>query len=183
MKYLLIVLIIALLVFAGCGKVTPNSQHDGPGSGLVENFTGTMPILPSASSLEFEGYAIVKSHIGTFDTWEGEITFTRGVITGARGTIQAASVNTGIEGLNNHLKSADFFNIEAYPEITIVSTDITAGMMTALLSFRGITKSITFPVTITENSLSSDFVFDMSDFALTYVGVDSDVRLAFTMVV
>ena len=39
-------------------------------------------------------------------------------------TIQAASVTTGNAQRDGHLKTPDFFDIESYPTITFVSTDV-----------------------------------------------------------
>jgi len=39
-------------------------------------------------------------------------------------TIRAASVNSGVEALDRHLRSADFFEVESYPEITFESTEV-----------------------------------------------------------
>ncbi len=41
-----------------------------------------------------------------------------------RSTIQAASINTGISGRDDHLRSLDFFDVEQYPEITFRSDTI-----------------------------------------------------------
>ena len=41
-------------------------------------------------------------------------------------TIQAASIDTGHADRDGHLRSADFFDVETYPEITFVSTDVDA---------------------------------------------------------
>lgn len=38
--------------------------------------------------------------------------------------IQAKSINTGIEARDDHLRAADFFDVELYPEITFVSDAI-----------------------------------------------------------
>lgn len=37
-------------------------------------------------------------------------------------TIDASSIDTGVEALDTHLKTADFFEIETYPTITFAST-------------------------------------------------------------
>lgn len=39
-------------------------------------------------------------------------------------TIKAKSIDTNIEGRDEHLRSADFFDVEKYPEITFVSNQI-----------------------------------------------------------
>ena len=42
----------------------------------------------------------------------------------AEAVIQVASVDTGIERRDNHLRSDDFFNAEAHPTITFVSKEV-----------------------------------------------------------
>ena len=69
-------------------------------------------------------------------------------------TIDAASVSTGFEALNTHLKSADFLEVETYPEITFESTSIErTGDMTANvagdLTIHGVTKPVTLETTLT----------------------------------
>ena len=38
--------------------------------------------------------------------------------------IDVASVNTNSEDRDNHLRSADFFEVDAHPKLSFVSTDI-----------------------------------------------------------
>jgi polyisoprenoid-binding protein YceI len=66
-------------------------------------------------------------------------------------TIQAASINTGNENRDKHLRSPDFFEVEKYPTITFVSTKITPKGndtydVTGDFTMRGITKTLTVPV-------------------------------------
>ncbi len=62
-------------------------------------------------------------------------------------TIQAASVDTGSEMRDGHLKGADFFDVEKYPTITFAVKSITkAGddyKVTADLTIKDVTKEIT----------------------------------------
>lgn len=61
---------------------------------------------------------------------------------------QTASVNTEIEKRDNHLKSADFFDIEKYPTMNFVSTGITKGAganrykLKGNLTLHGVTKPV-----------------------------------------
>jgi polyisoprenoid-binding protein YceI len=67
-------------------------------------------------------------------------------------TIKAASIDTGTTDRDKHLRSADFFDAEKYPEITFKSTSIKPSDkknvydVTGDLTMHGVTKRITLPV-------------------------------------
>jgi polyisoprenoid-binding protein YceI len=67
--------------------------------------------------------------------------------------IKAASIDTGIAGRDNHLRAADFFDVEKYPEITFQSSRIEkkGKQFVAVGSFtmHGVSKDITLPFQIT----------------------------------
>ena len=64
-------------------------------------------------------------------------------------TIQAASFDTGEEMRDNHVKSADFLDVEKYPTVTFTSTDIkVTGPDTFDLTGELTIKDQTHPVTI-----------------------------------
>jgi polyisoprenoid-binding protein YceI len=66
-------------------------------------------------------------------------------------TIKAASIDTGIERRDAHLRTADFFDVEKYPEITFQSTKIMkkGKDFSAIGTFtmHGVTKEIEIPFT------------------------------------
>lgn len=68
-------------------------------------------------------------------------------------TIQAVSIDTGNPARDNHLRSADFFEVEKYPTITFQSTKIEKKgrgyQATGNLTMHGVTRTIRFPFTIT----------------------------------
>lgn len=89
----------------------------------------------------------------------------RGSFTGIEGTIDGdpeeltsaniefkvdmATINTHNEDRDNHLRSADFFDVEAHPQMTFVSTDIqkvddSEYKVTGDLTIKGVTKKATF---------------------------------------
>jgi polyisoprenoid-binding protein YceI len=66
-------------------------------------------------------------------------------------TIKAASIDTDNESRDKHLRSADFFDAEKFPEITFVSTKVTRRDdkhfdVAGNLTMRGVTKAVTLPV-------------------------------------
>lgn len=66
--------------------------------------------------------------------------------------IQAKSINTGIEERDNHLRTADFLNVEKYPEITFRSRRIekTGNQLIAIgtLTMHAVSKEIALPFTV-----------------------------------
>jgi len=138
-----------------------------------------VPINKKESSFEFEGFSVAKNHVGTFDEWDGFLIKKDNQIVGGEGAIQVSSVDTGIDRLNTHLQSADFFNAENNPEITFKATNIEDGIATGVLSFHGISKRIAFPVTVTEDSMASEFFLDVTPFKFKYTGINPEVRIKF----
>ncbi|WP_163709450.1 YceI family protein [Mangrovibacterium lignilyticum] len=66
-------------------------------------------------------------------------------------TIEAASVFTNNDDRDNHLKSADFFDIENYKELTFESksfkkTEDYEYKLTGILTIKGVAKEVTFDV-------------------------------------
>ncbi len=90
---------------------------------------------------------------GRFREFEGTVTLDRQApaVSRVEVTIQAASIDTGAENRDKHLKSADFFDVEKYPTITFKSTKVAAKGgevfdVTGDFTMHGVTKTITVPV-------------------------------------
>lgn len=136
------------------------------------------------STFGFVGYGPGKEHTGTFNDWIAQVLVRDNEIVGFTGTIQAASVQSDGERVTAHLKNEDFFDVAKYPTITFESTgfDETNSMLTGILTFRGIAKEITFPVTRTDNSLSADFVLNTKPFNMKYEKITNQVKITFNLV-
>jgi polyisoprenoid-binding protein YceI len=59
-------------------------------------------------------------------------------------TVQLASVDTRSDDRNAHLRSADFFDVENNPEMTFVSTKVTADTLEGDLTIKGVTRPVSF---------------------------------------
>ena len=68
-------------------------------------------------------------------------------------TAKVESIDTGVTGRDNHLRTADFFDVAKFPEMTFKSTKIEKKGSGYLLhgdfTLKGVTKQISFPFNLT----------------------------------
>jgi polyisoprenoid-binding protein YceI len=107
------------------------------------NISFAIPILGGLSQVR-----------GKFTDFTVEIVYDDADVTRSSVTavIKAASIDTGIERRDAHLRNADFFDVEKYPEITFKSTRIerrgTQLIAHGLFQMHGVAKEIALPFTI-----------------------------------
>ncbi|PUB14532.1 YceI family protein [Paenisporosarcina sp. OV554] len=80
------------------------------------------------SSIGFSVKHMMVSKVrGSFGDFGGEVEANETDLTAANiaFNIKVASINTGNEDRDNHLRSSDFFDAETYPEIKFVANNIT----------------------------------------------------------
>lgn len=75
-------------------------------------------------------------------------------------TVDANSINTGIDMRDSHLRKEEYFNVEKFPVITFTSTAVTSNAVTGNLTIKGITKQISFPFTV--KSSAGGYLFEGS---------------------
>src|SRR5580693_6551347 len=77
----------------------------------------------SHSSVHFSVRHLVIAKVrGTFARWSGRVHMPYGDFSQATGsvTIDASSINTGVDQRDGHLKSPDFFDVAQHPELRFV---------------------------------------------------------------
>jgi polyisoprenoid-binding protein YceI len=104
------------------------------------------------SSVEFSvKHNMVSTVKGEFDTFSGEIMLDEKDLSNSSVmvTIETASINTGNDGRDKHLKSADFFDAANNVEITFKSTRVEKKGMGfvahGMLTMRGVSKEVSLP--------------------------------------
>lgn len=106
----------------------------------------------SHTQLNFEvDHLVISTVNGRFDDFEGEIHIdakTKNLIS-LKGTAKATSINTNDEKRDKHLRSADFFEVEKYPELSFEATNINLKIgkkskIKGVLKIRDVKKEITF---------------------------------------
>lgn len=121
--------------------------------GLEALTVGTWTVDASHSTVGFVArHLMVAKTRGRFTDYTATVTIAENPLESkVEAVVQAASVTTDDESRDGHLKSADFFEVETYPTLSLVSTGIEARgadyVLHADLTIRGITKSVDFDLT------------------------------------
>jgi polyisoprenoid-binding protein YceI len=113
---------------------------------------------PTHTHIGFTARHMMVSKVrGTFSDWSGSVEGDPADPTAARAeaSIRTASVNTGAEDRDKHLRSEDFFHAERYPEMTYRSTtveriDDSNYKVSGDLTIRDITKPVVLNVEVGE---------------------------------
>jgi polyisoprenoid-binding protein YceI len=126
----------ALLFVAGMATAQTTWNLDKAHTNIQFNVTHMVVSEVNGSFTDFDATVVSKS-----DDFNGaEVTF----------AAKTASVNTGNENRDKHLKSDDFFNAEQFPEIkfkgTIVKTD-GKYQLKGDFTMRDVTKPVVFDIT------------------------------------
>lgn len=121
--------------------VTPATLGLTPGVWTVDNSHSTVGFIAR--------HVVVAKTRGKFTDYSGSVTVGDTLAdTKVEATVQLASVTTGDDNRDNHLRTADFFDIENHPTMTFVSTGIVPDgddyKLNGDLTIRGVTKPVSF---------------------------------------
>jgi polyisoprenoid-binding protein YceI len=144
----------------------------------------------SNSKISWVGSKVTGKHDGGFGTFRGTVHVVDGAPekSNVKVDIDTASITSDTDKLTGHLRSADFFEVEKYPNASFVSTEVRKGgdkgashTLVGNLTIHGITKSVTFPANVKlegdKTSLDAEFAINRKDFGLNYPGkVDDLIR-------
>ncbi|HEX4106084.1 MAG TPA: YceI family protein [Rhizomicrobium sp.] len=148
------------------------------------------PLNQDRSKILFTiGHFYVSSTDGRFSSFDGTLRFDPAAPEYGTVIIHVApgSISTGIDARDEHLRTADFFDVARFPSATFESTSLTRnsdkkGKLTGTLSLHGVSRPISLDVThLTPDPNADRQVFSAtgtlkrSDFGMTnYLGVIGD---------
>lgn len=119
---------------------------------LISGFllSQTLTNDPAHSQLRFGATHLMISTVeGQFSDFKVELSFSKEDLSDAKFMVNAktSSIDTGVDARDNHLKSADFFDVEKFPELTFKSTSMTKRIgnqydLEGDLTMHGVTKKV-----------------------------------------
>ena len=148
----------------------------------------TLAITSTNSTVQFVGSKVTGKHDGGFTMFTGTIDLINGKPEGSSVSvdIETASAFADDAKLTEHLKSAEFFDVQKYPKATFKSTSIvlTGGTgdnydVSGDLELHGQIKSIKFPtkINVTDDlvTVNAGFSINRKDFGIIYAGKADDL--------
>lgn len=132
------------------------------------------------SEVNFVAEALLLTAHGYYDKWDADVQIDPDNIenSSVSFTIDASSINTRNERRDNHLRSADFFDVANHPNITFVSKSVRRVderniVITGDLTIRGVTKEIQVPTHVVflrdgRGRFKGEFQINRKEFGVSY---------------
>jgi polyisoprenoid-binding protein YceI len=145
----------------------------------------TYKIDPAHSSVRFAiDHMVINTVHGRFREFDGVITVDPekgNALKEANGTIQVQSIDTDIAKRDDHLRSADFFDVEKFPTITFEGHEVkkvgSDQVLVGKLTMHGVTREVSLPFKLkgpiqgmgsTRMALSVTTKLNRKDYGLTW---------------
>ncbi len=137
-------------------------------------------IDPARSYIRFHAVSRFMDADGAFRRLGGEVRLDDGRPETASGEVrvEVASIDTGIGMRDNHLRSADFFDVERHPRATFAlgaaRRDGERFVVSGELTVRGVTRPVTVPVTVAVAAaegtvrVTGELTLNRFDFGIAY---------------
>jgi polyisoprenoid-binding protein YceI len=131
----------------------------------------TIDTKKSVINFEISNMA-VNTVEGTFKGFSGDVIFNPNDLNQSKieVCIDASSVDTGNKERDDHLRTADFFDVENYPEICFISEEITKRekgyLAKGYFKMHGVTKSVEIPLIYKNNTLAGKITINRFDYKI-----------------
>ena len=161
-KFVFAFVLFAFVAFAGAIKfttyadagITPTIPVDEKAMKLVEAGTYNFDKAHSFIGFKIKHMGLIEVP-GFFRDFTGTVNYD--AAEPSKSTVQftakMTSVDTGVGGRDNHLRTKDFFEVETHPEMVFKSTSVTkkgnGWVLNGDLTMKGVTKPVSIPFEIT----------------------------------
>lgn len=156
--YVLAFVSVTAFVYFGGSTEAVNQKFVDRFSSDTSKAIGESGVYSFDKAHSFIGFKVKHTGLievpGFFRDFTGEVNFDSKDVSKSSVTFKAmaTSIDTGVAGRDRHLRSADFFEVEKYPELTFKSTSVQkkgkGWIVTGDLTMKGVTKSVAIPFSI-----------------------------------
>lgn len=137
------------------------------------------PVKTTESKVTWKAYKVTGSHYGSIALKEGALEFDGDKLTGGEFVVDMTTINTqDLQGdskgkLDGHLNSDDFFSVANHKTSKLAFTDVKATgknsyKVTGDLTIKGITKPVTFDVSVYGSKATATMKVDRTNYDVKY---------------
>jgi len=198
MKYSFFAIALAGTLLYSCSDAPKGDEATTTGAQEAASLDGESYSVDSTSTITWVGTKANGAHTGTFSIEKGELVVKDGQLTAGKFLISTASLkNQDLSDspedqgkLEGHLKSADFFDVEKFPNAVFEITEVTpydasqasgdavvenpTHLIKGNLTLKDSTKNVAFPahVTVADNKVAAaaNFNIDRTLWGMNYKG-------------
>ncbi len=185
-RFLTILTLALVVTFASCkDKAQEAETTEAEAAAEVTEVSTKYLVDTEASTIMWKGFKPTGSHVGNIKIESGVFTMNGDAIESGSFLIDMASINVtdipaedeGNAKLAGHLKSPDFFDVEAFPasafEVTSFTSENGKMMLSGNLKMKDVENNISIPVMVSENNdtitiTSESFSVDRSKWNIKY---------------
>tara|TARA_R110002012_G_scaffold64308_2_gene169032 strand:- start:1154 stop:1807 length:654 start_codon:yes stop_codon:yes gene_type:complete len=185
-RFLTILTLALVVTFASCkDKAQEAETTEAEAAAEVTEVSTKYLVDTEASTIMWKGFKPTGSHVGNIKIESGVFTMNGDAIESGSFLIDMASINVtdipaedeGNAKLAGHLKSPDFFDVEAFPasafEVTGFTSENGKMMLSGNLKMKDVENNISIPVMVSENNdtitiTSESFSVDRSKWNIKY---------------
>jgi len=144
----------------------------------LSGYSQSLSAVDKGSKVQFKIRNLGISVTGSFTGLEGKMVFDEKNLAGSsfQASIDASTINTGIDARNKHLRDEEYFDVKNFPRISFVSTKVTGStkagtfFLFGKLTIKNTTREISFPFTATPQEggylFNGEFKLNRRDFGV-----------------
>jgi polyisoprenoid-binding protein YceI len=185
-------MVILSMILAGSSLLANQAPPNAPSVKKPSSSSAPKPSAKpqskvSSYSMDVPGSKIgfvVKTRLMTIDavfsSWTGKLSMDSTKLNTLSLTlnVDSTSIDTGSGLKNDEIKGKNFFDVEKFPKIKLISNKATAAgpgqcQVQANFTLRGITKSVTIPLTVQldgngQGTVKGEYSIDRKDYGITH---------------
>jgi polyisoprenoid-binding protein YceI len=132
------------------------------------------------SKLHSKALAQVRVHEGSFGKVTSDLYFVGDALAGNI-TIDVDTLTTDTEKVTTHLKTKDFFDTSKFKTANFKISGWDDGTVTGVMTVRNIPKTISFPITMANDTYTADFTLNMKEFGIDQKFANEEIELIVTV--
>lgn len=191
MKYIIWIIVIIVVGFGVWKLIQTKPDANVPqakiGDVAEDKMENTAPVASTKTEVDnanvkvaFKGFGPGKVHNGSFSKVTSDLYFVGEALAGSI-TIDVDTLTTDTDKVTAHLNSKDFFDTAKYKTANFKISAWNNGTVTGVMTIRNIAKTISFPITMSNDAYTADFTLNMKDFGINQKFANEEVELVVTV--